>query len=138
MLYEVITPDMLAEYTGDETDFSVVGKGGAEPYSFRQVVTNEYYQEYLNESYVQPEELVFGINTLTAAGAGWKIPFAGQLWDSIYIGNNTTISFDGKNREIGDIYPYPPMISSFYRITSYNVCYTKLLRDTIMKKHFGL
>jgi len=108
-------PDMLAAYTGDETDFSVVGKGGAEPYSFRQVVTNEYYQEYLNESYVQPEELVFGINTLTAAGAGWKIPFAGQLWDSIYIGNNTTISFDGKNREIGDIYPYPPMISSFYR-----------------------
>ncbi len=113
-ILQLDAPKFLATNQGDEIESSLSGYGGKSPYSYLQVVSNEYSQEYLNESYSQTEGLVFSIDTLTAIGAGWQIPFAGTLWDSIYVGSNATISFTGRNKPPLKSYPYPPIHSSYY------------------------
>ncbi len=108
-------PELLVAHKGEQIQSVVSGKGGAEPYLYRQIISDEYSQIILYENYQQAPELVFTNVALTAASPGWQIPFAGELWDSLYIGNNATISFYGKNIKPKDAYPYPPIVSSFYR-----------------------
>ncbi len=139
--------DYNVAIAGEELDIKLNGGGGNSPYTFHILKTDEYMKEYSSEEYFQPDNLNFYRDTLRAICTGWEFPCVGELWDSIYIGLDATISFNGKNKSIGDLYPYPEIRTSLYndlQLSVFNsyyivepVLYSYQLSDTCLDIWFN-
>jgi len=123
--------DYNVAIAGEELDIKLHAGGGNPPYSFHILKTDEYIQEYSSEEYFQPDDLDFYNDTLRAICLNWKFPCAGELWDSIFIGLDATISFSGKNKSIGDLYPYPQIMTSVYNDMQLSVFNSYYLQEPV-------
>ncbi|HOZ30642.1 MAG TPA: T9SS type A sorting domain-containing protein [Bacteroidales bacterium] len=124
--------DMLAAIAGEELDIKLHAGGGNPPYTFHILKTDEYIQEYSAEEYFQPDNLNFYRDTLRAIYLGWEFPCAGELCDSIYIAWDATISFDGKNKAVEELYPYPEIKTSKYNDMQLSVFNTYYFSEPVL------
>ncbi|HNQ67206.1 MAG TPA: T9SS type A sorting domain-containing protein [Bacteroidales bacterium] len=124
--------DYNVAIAGEELDIKLHAGGGNPPYTFHILKTDEYIQEYCSEEFFQPDNLDFYRDTLRAICPGWKFPCAGELWDSIYIGLDATISFNGNNKAANELYPYPEIRTSLYNDIQLSVFNSYYLQEPVL------
>ncbi len=91
-------------YKDQELSQQISVKGGSPPYQFKLFNNNEYNIELTNRNYNMPTG--FDIYNNHYINPEWKIPFAGEYFDSVAISSMGTISFSGKHQIHEKIYPY--------------------------------
>lgn len=128
----LVVPEDIVEITGNNISVEIAGQGGTPPYNFNVVESEEYSQEYLVVDYEQLGGLSFSRDTLTTIYPGWKIPFGGELWDSLYVGSDATISFTGQNGLRPELYPYPEIKTSLYKDCQIDVFDTYYFQDPVL------
>ena len=107
-------PAKLNFRTGENIEFQVGAEGGSMPYNYMNYITDEYYQEKYFKPYAEPDSIDFNFIVNQSIIPGWQFPFAGKLWDTIFVGANGTIYFHDYKYSFFERYPYEYAPASWY------------------------